>query len=114
MRAAPRTFDASDAERTRDFFLDVLAIPSRRVADGSRILAYPPGEIGVHPRTLSAADRCTLGRHGLALTCDDLPETVADLSAAGALLSSTGWTPRRHLKVTFRTTPDQSVALVAA
>lgn len=115
MRAhAAGTFDAEDAEHTRDFLLDVLAIPFLRATDGSRILAYPPGEIGVHPRALAAADRGTLGPHGLALTCDDLAETTAELSAAGALLTSTGWTARRHLKATFQTTPAQSVDLVAA
>jgi hypothetical protein len=115
MRAdAARPFDAVDAEHTRDFLLDVLAIPFFRATDGSRILAYPPGDIGVHPRALAAADRGALGPHGLALTCDDLPETTAELSAAGALLTSAGWTARRHLKATFRTTPEQSVDLVAA
>ncbi len=115
MRAAePSTFDATDAELTRDFLLDVLAIPGHRAADGSRTLAYSPGDIGVHPRTLSADDRRALGPRGLALTCDDLAETTAELSAAGALLSSIGWTLGLHLKVTFRTTPEQSVQLVAA
>jgi hypothetical protein len=112
--AAPRTFNATDAEHTRDFFLDVLAIPCHHAADGSRTLAYSPGAIGMHPRTLSAADRRALGPHGLAFTCDDLAEMTAELSAAGALLTSTGWTPRWHLRVTFRTTPEQGVDLVAA
>ncbi len=114
MRAAPRTFKATDAEHMRDFLLDVLAIPCLYAANGSRTLAYSPGEIGVHPRSLSAADRRALGPQGLAITCDDLAETTAELAAAGALLTSTGWTPRLHLKVTFRTTPEQSVDLVAA
>jgi hypothetical protein len=111
---APGTFDAFDAEHTRDFLLDVLAIPFFRAIDGSRILAYPPGDIGVHPRALAAADRGALGTHGLALTCDDLAETTAELSAAGALLTSAGWTARRYLKTTFRVTREQSIDLVAA
>jgi hypothetical protein len=111
---AERTFDAVDAENTRDFLLEVLHMPFLRAIDGSRVLIYSPGDIGVHPRALAAADRGALGPHGLALTCDDLPETTAELAAAGALLTSTGWTPRLHLKVTFRTTPEQSVDLVAA
>jgi hypothetical protein len=115
MRADPaRTFEAADAERTRDFLLDVLAIPFLRAIDGSRMLAYPPGDIGVRPRALCAADRGALGSQGLALTCEDLPETTAELSAAGALLTSTGWTARLHLTATFRMTPEQSVDLVAA
>jgi hypothetical protein len=115
MRAdAARPFDAVDAEHTRDFLLDVLAIPFFRATDGSRFPAYPPGDIGVHPRALAASDRRALGPHGLALTCDDLPEAIAELSAAGALLTSSGWTVHLHLTATFRTTPEQSVELVAA
>ncbi len=108
-----RTFRAADAVLVRAFCLDVLAIPWLRAADGSRLLAYPPGRLGVHPRALSGAERDALGPDGLALTCDDLPEMTAELSAGGALLVRTGTTAQHVSTVTFWITLDQEVQLVA-
>ncbi len=109
-----RTFGAPDAALVRAFCLDVLDIPWLPAADGSSLLAYPPGRLGVHPRALSAADRDVLGPDGLTLTCDDLPETTAELCAGGALLVRTGTTAQLYSTVTFWITLDQEVQLVAA
>jgi hypothetical protein len=98
----------------RAFCLDVLAIPWFRAADGSRLLSYWPGRLGVHPRPLSAAERVGLGPAGLTLSCDDLPEVTAELSAGGALLLGSGTTAQLHATVTFWISLDQEVQLVAA
>jgi hypothetical protein len=109
-----RTYGAADAILMRAFCLDVLTIPWFRATDGSRLLAYSPGRLGVHPRPLSAAERVGLGPAGLALTCDDLAEMTAELSAGGALLVGSGTTAQLHPTVTFWISLDQEIQLVAA
>ena len=71
-------FDRADAEPARTFSADVLGIPSHRVLDGMTVLAFAPGQLGVHPRALSHTERLVLGPDGLALTCEDLPDMIAE------------------------------------
>jgi predicted enzyme related to lactoylglutathione lyase len=72
---------ASDPERARAFFRDVLELPYVDVHDGWLIFRLPPGELGIHPESGPDAPS---GRHELYLMCDDLDQTVAELTAKGA------------------------------
>jgi predicted enzyme related to lactoylglutathione lyase len=72
---------ASDPERARAFFRDVLELPYVDVHDGWLIFRLPPGELGIHPESGPDAPS---GRHELYLMCDDLDQTIAELTAKGA------------------------------
>ena len=77
---------ASDPERARAFFRDVLELPYVDVHDGWLIFRLPPGELGIHPESGPDAPS---GRHELYLMCDDLDATMARLEAAGATFDPT-------------------------
>jgi predicted enzyme related to lactoylglutathione lyase len=72
---------ASDPERARAFLRDVLDLPYADVHDGWLIFRLPPGELGIHPESGPGTPS---GRHELYLMCDDLDQTIADLTAKGA------------------------------
>ena len=65
-----------EAEKVREFFRDVLELPSVDAGGGWPIFAAPPAEIAVHP-----ADGPT--KHELYLMCDDIDQTLTDLRAKG-------------------------------
>ncbi|WP_024805147.1 VOC family protein [Nocardia sp. BMG51109] len=69
---------ATDAERARAFFRDILGLPNVDAGDGWLIFRSPPSELAVHP----AGDPDS-GRIELYLMCDDLYATVAELTAKG-------------------------------
>jgi hypothetical protein len=78
---------ASDADKVRAFFRDVLEFPSVDVGHGWVIFALPPAELGIHP---------TDGKvyHELYLMCDDVKSTVARLQRKGvqcAEIRDVGW-----------------------
>jgi catechol 2,3-dioxygenase-like lactoylglutathione lyase family enzyme len=78
---------ASDADKVRAFFRDVLQFPSVDVGHGWMIFALPPAELGIHP---------TDGKvyHELYLMCDDVKSTVALLKRKGvqcAEIRDVGW-----------------------
>jgi len=75
---------ASNAERARAFFRDVLDLPYVDAHDGWLIFRLPPAELGIHPESLDAGQDAPSGRHELYLMCDDLDQTMADLGARGA------------------------------
>jgi predicted enzyme related to lactoylglutathione lyase len=79
---------SADPEAARAFFRDVLKLPYVDVHDGWLIFAQPPSELAVHP-----AD--SPGRYELYLMCDDVEQTMAELTAAGAEftagVSQAGW-----------------------
>ena len=72
---------AQDAEQARAFFRDVLELPNVDAHDGWLIFRLPPGELAIHPESGPGAPS---GRHELYLMCDDIDQTVADLTAKGA------------------------------
>jgi predicted enzyme related to lactoylglutathione lyase len=76
---------ASDAERARAFFRDVLELPHVDAHDGWLIFKLPPGEVAVHPESGPGAPS---GRHELYLMCDDISQTVEELTARGAEFTS--------------------------
>jgi catechol 2,3-dioxygenase-like lactoylglutathione lyase family enzyme len=67
---------AEDAVAARAFFRDVLELPNVDAGDGWLIFRAPPAELAVHP-----ADAA--GTHELDRMCDDIEETVADLTRKG-------------------------------
>ncbi len=64
------------ADALRDFFRDVLGLPSVDAGQGWLIFALPPAELAVHPGE-------GRGSHELYLMCDDIHTTVADLKSKG-------------------------------
>ncbi|MGW6281895.1 VOC family protein [Kribbella sp. NPDC055071] len=64
-----------DAEADRDFFRDVLGYPHADAGHGWLIFKLPPAEVAVHPAEVES--------HELFLMCDDLDQTVAELTARG-------------------------------
>jgi predicted enzyme related to lactoylglutathione lyase len=78
---------ATDADKVRAFFRDVLEFPFVDVGHGWVIFAMPPAELGIHP---------TDGKvyHELYLMCDDVKATVARLQHKGvqcAEIRDVGW-----------------------
>ena len=76
-----------DAAKVREFFADVLNLPSADAGQGWLIFALPPAELAVHP-----ADGGS--RHELYLMCDDVNTTVEQLAAKGVScgpVSDQGW-----------------------
>jgi predicted enzyme related to lactoylglutathione lyase len=68
---------ADDAGAARAFFRDVLGWPHVDAHDGWLIFGTGPSELGVHP----AGD--TGQHHEITLMCDDIEETVTELTAKG-------------------------------
>ena len=76
------------AERVRAFFADVLGLSSADADGGWLIFALPPAELAVHPADGES-------HHELYLMCDNIQETLAELTARGAEMardvSDQGW-----------------------
>jgi len=64
-----------EAEALRAVLTDALGWTHVDAGEGWLIFAMPPAEVGVHP-----ADE---PRHELALMCDDITATMAELAAKG-------------------------------
>jgi catechol 2,3-dioxygenase-like lactoylglutathione lyase family enzyme len=77
-----------EAEEVREFFADVLGMPSADAGGGWLIFALPPAELAVHPTDGQ-------GRHELYLMCDDIRATLAGLRGKGVEVardvSDQGW-----------------------
>jgi hypothetical protein len=65
-----------EAEAVRDVLRDVFEWKYVEDHPGWLIFALPPSEVGVHPSESSA-------RHEICLMCDDLEQTMAELSTKG-------------------------------
>ena len=71
----------SEPDAVRGILRDVLGWKHVDAGDGWLIFALPPAEVGIHP-----AEGPTYGRgarHQLALMCDDVDATVAELRSRG-------------------------------
>lgn len=77
---------ADDADAARAFFRDVLAWPSVDAHGGWLIFKTGPSELGVHP---TSGDEGAPGgqHHEISLMCDNIEDTVAELTAKGAQFS---------------------------
>ena len=86
---------SKQADRLREFFRDVLKLPSVDAGHGWLIFAAPPTELAVHPDQN--------GYHELYLMCDDIQATSADLRAKGVELATPiadrGWGLVTRLKL---------------
>jgi catechol 2,3-dioxygenase-like lactoylglutathione lyase family enzyme len=76
IQAAHVVLSTREPERLREFFRDVLGFPSGDAGGGWLIFALPPAEVAMHPHEGA-------GRHQLYLVCDDLGETIKELTAKG-------------------------------
>jgi predicted enzyme related to lactoylglutathione lyase len=83
------------ADRLREFFRDVLELPSVDAGHGWLIFALPPAEIAMHPDEDS--------RHELYLMCDNIRATAEQLKKKGVELSmpiaDRGWGLVTRLKL---------------
>lgn len=77
---------ADDAEAARAFFRDVLGWPHIDARGGWLIFKTGPSELGVHPTSNNEGGQSwsTNQHHEIALMCDDVEKTVAELKARGA------------------------------
>lgn len=75
--------NATDAEKTREFFRDVLQLPSVDAGHGWLIFALPPAEIAAHPTD----DPALSGTCNLYLMCEDIHATVAMLQGKGVAVN---------------------------
>ncbi len=79
---------STDAEADRRFLHELLGTPSVDAGGGWLIMALPPAEVAVHP----AEDA---PKHELYLMCDDIENTVTELTARGVTfeggVSDEGW-----------------------
>jgi catechol 2,3-dioxygenase-like lactoylglutathione lyase family enzyme len=73
---------SADPEADRDFFANVLEQPHVDAGSGWLIFKQPPAELAVHPSD-------GLARHELYFLCDDLDDTIRDLSAKGVEFTQT-------------------------
>lgn len=73
---------ADDAEAARAFFRDVLRWPYVDTGGGWLIFRSGPSELGVHPT--SQGEWSTEEKHEISLVCDDLEETMNELTERGA------------------------------
>ena len=71
---------ASDTDRARAFFRDVLGLANVDAGDGWLIFQLPPGELALHPGPGPEHDTT---RHELFLMCHDVRRTVAQLEEKG-------------------------------
>jgi catechol 2,3-dioxygenase-like lactoylglutathione lyase family enzyme len=71
---------ASDADRARTFFRDVLGLANIDAGDGWLIFRLPPGELAIHPGPGGGHDSA---QHELFLMCHDVRATVAELQQKG-------------------------------
>ena len=75
---------ADDPDQARAFFRDVLEMPNVDIHGGWLIFKLPPAELCIHP----SGEGSQGGHHELFLMCDDIDETVAELTAKGAEFSA--------------------------
>jgi predicted enzyme related to lactoylglutathione lyase len=73
---------ARDADAARAFFRDVLRLPFVDAGDGWLIFQQPRSELAVHPAPEPGVP------HGLFLMCDDIEQTMAELTASGAVFTA--------------------------
>ncbi|HEV2368664.1 MAG TPA: VOC family protein [Acidimicrobiales bacterium] len=80
---------ADDPDAARAFFRDVLGWPNVDAQGGWLIFGTGPSELGVHPTSDDRPGRefSTAQHHEIALICDDVEKTMAELTARGAQFS---------------------------
>jgi catechol 2,3-dioxygenase-like lactoylglutathione lyase family enzyme len=93
---------SDDADQTRAFFRDVLGFPFVDAHGGWLIFKLPPAELGIHPTEVAnptpdprrgpdssaPAPAIPARHHEISLMCDDINETVAELTSRGVEFTS--------------------------
>jgi catechol 2,3-dioxygenase-like lactoylglutathione lyase family enzyme len=96
---------ADEPDTARTFFRDVLGLPGADTGGGWLIFKTGPSELGLHPSSWEHEGRSgsTDQQFDVSLMCDDLPTTMAELTAKGAEfvgeVSDQGWGVTARLKV---------------
>ena len=77
---------AGDPDAARAFFRDVLEFPAADTGGGWLIFKTGPSELAVHPSAWEHEGQAgsTAQQFDVSLMCDDLDETMANLTAKGA------------------------------
>jgi predicted enzyme related to lactoylglutathione lyase len=78
--AAHTLIYADDPVAARQFFQDVLGLPTVNAGEGWLIFKLPPAELGVHPTDGGPMVSNTMR---LSFICDDIEETTRELAAKG-------------------------------
>jgi predicted enzyme related to lactoylglutathione lyase len=81
IRGIHAMFFTDQAEQLRVFLRDVLQLPTTDVGHGWLINGPIGGEIGAHPVDHEGAPAS--GTHDVSFVCDDLEQTMAELSERG-------------------------------
>ena len=71
---------STNAEADRSFLRDALGLAGVDAGNGWLIFQLPPAEIAVHPTD-------GVGKHEFFFMCDDIEQTLADLTAKGVAIS---------------------------
>ncbi len=79
IRGMHAMFYSADADELRAFLRDKLGMPGVDVGDGWLIFDPPEADLGVHPTEGQPAS----GTADVSFYCDDIHQTVSDLSARG-------------------------------
>lgn len=96
---------ASDPEAARAFFRDVLELSGVDTGGGWLIFGSGPSELAVHPSSWEYEGQrgSTEQQFDVSLMCDDLEETMAELTRRGAEfvgeVRDEGWGTTARLKV---------------
>lgn len=80
---------ADDPDAARRFFRDVLDLPFVDAHGGWLIFKTGPSEMGVHPTTGGEGEKTwsVPQHHEICFMCDDIEETMTELTAKGAEFS---------------------------
>ena len=81
IRGVHTMFYSSQAEAMRTFIRDKLGFTFTDVGGGWLIFNLPEADMGVHPA--GAADGPPAGTHDVSFYCDDVAQTVRELTARG-------------------------------
>jgi hypothetical protein len=81
IRGAHTILYSTDAEADRAFLRDALGLSHVDAGGGWLVFRLPPGEVAVHPAGSSGAVE-------LYLVCDDVEQTVAELTGRGVVFDS--------------------------
>jgi predicted enzyme related to lactoylglutathione lyase len=96
---------AEDPDAARAFFRDVLDMPGTDTGGGWLIFKSGPSELGVHPSAweYEGQSGSTGQRFDVSLMCDDIEQTIEELTAKGAEFTGgvqdEGWGLTTRLKV---------------
>lgn len=81
IRGVHAMFYTSEPEAARAFFRDKLGFPAHDVGNGWLIFDLPEADLGCHPA--DAENGAPSGTHDVSFYCDDIEQTVAELTARG-------------------------------